>query len=262
MAIKVSVLGGGSWGTAIADFLAKIGHETTLYVRDPKQKEDMVSRGVNKKYLPHLKLSPKLALTSDLDQALGGRDILVLGVPSSASRGTLEAIKRAGAAPSLCLVNLAKGLEEETHLRMSQVAQEVLPQVPFVSLSGPSHAEELAQEVPTAVVAASKDHKMAVEVQEIFTADYFRVYTQDDLVAVEMGAALKNIIALAVGLSDGLGYGDNTKAALMTRGMYEITKLGIQMGGRPQTFQGLSGMGDLIVTCTSMHSRNRRFGIA
>lgn len=262
MKLNISVLGGGSWGTAIANLLAKKGHKTSLYIRNTDQAKAMEETRVNEKYLPGVKLDPSLALTSDMEEAVLGREVLVLGVPSSAARSTLEDIGSIRGQDPAYLVNLAKGLEEGTGKRVSQVAQEVLPSFPFVALSGPSHAEEVAQGIPTTIVAASQDQEAARMIQEAFTKDYFRVYTQADLVAVEMGGALKNIIALAAGLSDGLGYGDNTKAALMTRGMYEISKLGIKMGGQPASFQGLSGMGDLIVTCTSMHSRNRRFGIA
>lgn len=256
---NVIVIGGGSWGTAVANLIAQNGHKTHLYIRNRDQFQSMQKNYINERYLPGVALDPRLHFINNLDDYVERADIIVLGVPTNSVRTTVENIKDT-LKPETILVNLSKGLEETSHLRISQVVEEVVPNQPFVALSGPSHAEEVAINIPTTVVSASKNINYAREVQDLCNNDVFRVYTQDDLLGVEMGSALKNIIALAAGLIDGMGYGDNTVAALMTRGIYEMTKLGINMGARPQTFQGLSGIGDLIVTCTSLHSRNRKFG--
>lgn len=256
---NVTVIGGGSWGTAVANLIARNGHRTHLYIRNKDQFESMKKDYINEKYLPGVKLDSRLQFINELSPYVKDADFIVLGVPTNSVRNTVEnlcdLIK-----PETILINLSKGLEESSHLRISQVVEEVLNDQPFVALSGPSHAEEVAINIPTTVVSASRNIEYAHAVQDLCNNDVFRVYTQDDLLGVEMGSALKNIIALAAGLIDGMGYGDNTVAALMTRGIYEMTKLGIKMGARAQTFQGLSGIGDLIVTCTSLHSRNRKFG--
>lgn len=259
--MKVSVLGGGSWGTAIANILGQKGIPTTLYIRNDRQRQALSETYVNERYLPGVKLDRHLSFTGDISEAVRDSDYIVLAVPTNSMREVLEEIAPLIKGKDIPLINLAKGLEEKSKMRLSQVAEELLPGHPFVVLSGPSHAEEVGRNMPTTVVVAAEDIELAREIQKLFNTENFRVYTQDDVVAVEMGAALKNIIALAAGLSDGLNFGDNTKAALMTRGIYEITKLGMKMGGKPQTFQGLSGIGDLIVTCTSEHSRNRNFGV-
>lgn len=255
----VLVIGGGSWGTAVANLVARNGHGTHLYIRNKEQFESMRETYTNERYLPGVQLDSRLQFINTLDHHISKADFIILGVPTNSVRSAVDDIKDQLNSETI-LVNLAKGLEESSHLRISEVVAELIPKQPFVALSGPSHAEEVAINIPTTVVSASKNIEYARAVQDLCSNDVFRVYTQDDLLGVEMGAALKNIIALAAGLIDGMGYGDNTVAALMTRGIYEMTKLGINMGAHAQTFQGLSGIGDLIVTCTSLHSRNRKFG--
>lgn len=257
---NIGILGGGSWGTAIANVLGNKNYELDFYMRDEKVATQINEKKVNEKYLPDITLSGNINATTDLEKACADKKYLVFAVPTNAARPVANEIKNF-IDPGTVIINLAKGIEENTHLRVSEIIGEVLPENPFVALSGPSHAEEVARNVPTAVVAASKDIEVAQTVQDLFLTDMFRVYTNTDLVGVEIGGALKNIIALAAGMNDGLKYGDNTKAMLMTRGTYEMSKLGIKLGANPHTFNGLTGIGDLIVTCTSMHSRNRRCGL-
>ncbi len=257
---NIGILGGGSWGTAIANVLGNKNYELDFYMRDEKVATQINEKKVNEKYLPDITLSGNINATTDLENACADKKYLVFAVPTNSARLVANEIKNF-IDPDTVIINLAKGIEENTHLRVSEIIGEVLPENPFVALSGPSHAEEVARNVPTAVVAASKDIEVAQTVQDLFLTDMFRVYTNTDLVGVEIGGALKNIIALAAGMNDGLQYGDNTKAMLMTRGTYEMSKLGIKLGAIPHTFNGLTGIGDLIVTCTSMHSRNRRCGL-
>lgn len=257
---NIGILGGGSWGTAIANVLGNKNYELDFYMRDEKVATQINEMKVNNKYLPDITLSGNINATTDLEKACADKKYLVFAVPTNAARPVANEIKNF-IDPGTVIINLAKGIEVNTHLRVSEIIGEVLPENPFVALSGPSHAEEVARNVPTAVVAASKDIEVAQTVQDLFLTDMFRVYTNTDLVGVEIGGALKNIIALAAGMNDGLQYGDNTKAMLMTRGTYEMSKLGIKLGAIPHTFNGLTGIGDLIVTCTSMHSRNRRCGL-
>lgn len=257
---NIGILGGGSWGTAIANVLGNKNYELDFYMRDEKVATQINEKKVNEKYLPDINLSCNINATTDLKKACADKKYLVFAVPTNSVREVANEIK-AFIEPDAIIINLAKGIEESTHLRVSEIVGEVLPENPFVALSGPSHAEEVARNVPTAVVAASKEIEVAQTVQDLFLTDTFRVYTNTDLVGVEIGGALKNIIALAAGMNDGLKYGDNTKAMLMTRGTYEMSKLGIKLGANPHTFNGLTGIGDLIVTCTSMHSRNRRCGL-
>ncbi|MDO5714332.1 MAG: NAD(P)H-dependent glycerol-3-phosphate dehydrogenase [Tissierellia bacterium] len=257
---KITILGGGSWGTAIARLLANKHGDATLYILEKPQAAYVQKYRENPHFLPGVKLSEALKITDSIKEAVKDAKYVVLGVPTSASRSVMEEIKDLLEKDAI-VINLAKGIEVGTLKRISEIAEELIPNHSFVSLSGPSHAEEVGRDIPTAVTVSSKDEDAAKEIQDLFSTENFRVYTQKDLIGVEIGGALKNIIALAAGLSDGLGYGDNTKAALMTRGMYEMSKLGICLGAAPQTFHGLAGMGDLIVTCTSMHSRNRRCGI-
>lgn len=256
----IGILGGGSWGTAIANVLGNKNYELDFYMRDEKVATQINEKKVNNKYLPDITLSGNINATTDLEKACADKKYLVFAVPTNAARPVANEIKNF-IDSDMVIINLAKGIEVNTHLRVSEIIGEVLPENPFVTLSGPSHAEEVARNVPTAVVAASKDIEVAQTVQDLFLTDMFRVYTNTDLVGVEIGGALKNIIALAAGMNDGLQYGDNTKAMLMTRGTYEMSKLGIKLGANPHTFHGLTGIGDLIVTCTSMHSRNRRCGL-
>lgn len=259
---RTAVLGAGSWGTTLGLVLHDNGHDVALWEFDPEQVEAIRRDGENRKFLPGVSVPPDVAITGDLEAALEGRDAVVFAVPSHAVREVARA-----AAPSIprerLVVNVAKGIENETLARMSEVLSEELGR-PLArltaSLVGPSHAEEVSKRLPTTIVAAALEEETAVAARDLFMTDYLRVYTNTDLVGVELGVSLKNVIAIAAGICDGLGYGDNTKGALITRGLAEITRLGVAMGGSPSTFAGLSGMGDLITTCISRHSRNRYVG--
>ena len=257
--MKIAVMGSGGWGTALAMVLLENGHDVTLW--SYTQEESAVLR--EKRENPMLKgvpLPEKLHLTWDAG-CVRDCGIVVLATPSFAVRTTARSIAPL-LDPGAVLVSVSKGIEKDTSLTLTAaIAEEVGEGHPIVALSGPSHAEEVGRQVPTVVVSASRDRAAAEQVQDLFMNGRFRVYASDDVVGVELGAALKNVIALCAGICDGMGFGDNTKAALMTRGLTEIARLGVAMGGRRETFAGLSGVGDLIVTCTSMHSRNRRCGI-
>lgn len=255
----IVVLGAGGWGTALAVMSARFGHRVTLWSPFEKDIAALRRDGENRRLLPGVALPPALALTTGLAPA-GEADAVVMAVPSFAVRQTAARLRGVLPAGGV-VVNVAKGLEEGSLLRMSQVIGQELPGARVVVLSGPSHAEEVSRGVPTAVVAASSDPAPARRVQDMLMNPTFRIYVGTDVVGVELGGALKNVIALAAGVCDGLGLGDNTKAALMTRGITEMARLGAAMGGSPQTFAGLTGIGDLIVTCTSRHSRNRRAGL-
>lgn len=257
---KSTVLGGGSWGTALARELANKGIDTTLYIRDEKQVEELKSTGMNNKYLPGVELPNNLKYTSDFDEAIRESKFIISAVPTGAVRETFKKLSGKLDKDTI-IINVAKGIEQGTLMRISEISKELLSENRFVALSGPTHAEEVVLDFPSTIVAASEDMDAAQLVQNLFMSNTLRVYTNDDLVGVELAGALKNIIALAIGMLDGLGFGDNTKAALMTRGISEISRLGVRMGALPSTFFGLAGIGDLIVTCTSMHSRNRRCGI-
>ena len=256
---KIAVIGSGGWGCAVAVMLLANGNDVTLWSWKEEEKEAIRKNGENKEFLPGVKISGEIHLTCDIS-CVSDKDLIVLAVPSRAVRSTLKAmadyVKK-----DTPLVILSKGLEDKTLKTMSEIAEEEVKNCIPVALSGPSHAEEVARKVPTAIVAACKNTDTAKFVQEIFMCEYFRVYTNDDILGVEIGGALKNVIALCAGITDGIGFGDNTKAALMTRGIKEIARLGTKMGANESTFYGLAGIGDLIVTCTSMHSRNRRAGI-
>ena len=257
--MKIAVMGSGGWGTALAMVLLENGHDVTLW--SYTQEESAVLR--EKRENPMLKgvpLPEKLHLTWDAG-CVRDCGIVVLATPSFAVRTTARSIAPL-LDPGAVLVSVSKGIEKDTSLTLTAaIAEEVGEGHPIVALSGPSHAEEVGRQVPTVVVSASRDRAAAEQVQDLFMNERFRVYASDDVVGVELGAALKNVIALCAGICDGMGFGDNTKAALMTRGLTEIARLCVAMGGRRETFAGLSGVGDLIVTCTSMHSRNRRCGI-
>lgn len=257
---NVTVIGSGSWGTALAVILQRYGHQVTIWSRRQDAIDEMITTNENKKYLPNISLPEGMMFTADREKAVNQGDIIILAVPSRAVRQTAMDF-----APYLkknqVLVNVAKGLEEGSFKRLSVVIEECVPQCEVCVLSGPSHAEEVARDIPTTCLVAAKNEDVAKMIQKEFMCPSFRLYTNTDVIGVEMGAALKNVMALAAGMSDGLGFGDNTKAALMTRGIAEMARLGVQMGGKMETFAGLSGIGDLIVTCTSMHSRNRRAGI-
>ena len=257
---KIAVMGAGSWGTALAILLAKKGHHVTLWCYLESEKEQLESVRENLNYLPGVPIPQNIIITNDYKEAIVNNEIIVIAIPSKFLRSNMEQFSPY-LTPRHLVVNVSKGLENHTLLRMSQVIEETAPQCPVAVLMGPSHAEEVARDIPTACVSSSRSQKIAERVQDLFMTPTFRVYTNPDLIGVELGGAIKNVIALAAGVVDGLGYGDNTKAALMTRGMVEITRLGLAMGADIQTFNGLTGIGDLIVTCTSMHSRNRRAGI-
>ncbi len=257
---SISVLGSGGWGTALALHLDKCGHKICLWSYFPQESERLKNDRENKEFLPGVPFGgADLVFTSNLEEAAAFGELIVSAVPSKAVRSTAR--KLSGVADGKILVNVSKGIDESSLKRISEVFAEQLPSSPIVVLSGPSHAEEVARGIPTTNVAASSDPDAARLVQSLFNSETFRVYTNPDVCGVELGGALKNVIALCAGITDGCGFGDNTKAALMTRGLHEITRLGVKMGAKEKTFAGLSGVGDLIVTCTSMHSRNRRAGI-
>lgn len=257
---KLCILGAGSWGSALGLVLAKKGYQVNMWTLSEEQAEKINRTRENIDYLPGVLFPNNITLTTDIENAIKDSKIIVLAVPSQAIRSVCKQIKTFVKDDQI-IVDVAKGLEKGTGLRLSEVCEQELPNNPYVTLSGPSHAEEVAKDIPTTVVVASKDLEIAQSVQDIFMSPKFRVYTNPDIVGVELGGALKNIIAFGAGICDGLGYGDNAKAALMTRGIREIGRLGQAMGANSSTFAGLSGIGDLIVTCTSMHSRNRRAGI-
>lgn len=259
---KICILGAGSWGTAQAILLSRNALRIDLWGRPEDGLENIKIERENKRFLPGARLPDNVYPLSDPQEALKDAEMVVLAVPSQVLRSVLETVK-AYIPLQAVVVNTAKGIEIHSGMRLSQVVEEVLGggiRERFAVLSGPSHAEEVAREIPTAVTVAAHRWEAAVFAQDAYMTPSFRVYTNPDVAGVELGGALKNIIALATGIVDGLGFGDNTKAALMTRGLTEITRMGEAMGGNPRTFSGLSGMGDMIVTCGSRHSRNRKAG--
>jgi len=257
----VAVLGAGSWGTALAVHLGRIGHDVRLWARDRALVEDMSARRANAVYLPEVTLPDTLSVTHAIDQALGACDLVVSAIPSHGCR-TVMRQAAPHIRPRATIVSATKGIEVETLLRMSQViAEELGPHRPVVVLSGPSFAVEVVRQLPTAVLAASSDPRATEVVQAEFRAAYFRLYGSDDVVGVEVGGAMKNIIAIAAGVVEGLGLGHNALAALITRGLAEVTRLACAAGGRRETLAGLSGLGDLVLTCTGTLSRNRRVGV-
>lgn len=257
---KIGIIGAGSWGIALAMLLHNNGHEITVWSAIEAEINMLNAEHEHKDKLPGVKLPMDMVFTVDLEEAVKGKNILVLAVPSSFTRATAHNMKEY-VADGQIIVNVAKGIEENTLMTLSQIIEEEIPQADVAVLSGPSHAEEVGRGIPTTIVVGATTRKTAEYIQNIFMSDVFRVYTSPDVLGIELGAALKNVVALAAGIADGLGYGDNTKAALITRGITEISRLGMVMGGKFETFCGLSGIGDLIVTCASMHSRNRRAGI-
>ena len=256
---KISIIGAGSWGTALAVLLGNNGHEVTIWSALDKEIQ-MLENDRELKSLPGVKILDNTKVTGDLQKAMADKDILVLAVASAYTRQTAHRMAEY-LKPGQIIVNVAKGIEEATLMTLSEVIEDELKEADVTVLSGPSHAEEVGKGIPTTCVIGAHSKKTAEYVQNIFMSPVFRVYTSTDMLGIELGAALKNVIALAAGTADGLGYGDNTKAALITRGIAEITRLGIKMGGKMQTFAGLSGIGDLIVTCASVHSRNRKAGV-
>ncbi|MCR5228090.1 MAG: NAD(P)H-dependent glycerol-3-phosphate dehydrogenase [Eubacterium sp.] len=257
--MKICMLGAGSWGIALTKLLALNGHEMTVWSIDPEEISMLKEYSQHKTKLPGVMLPGTVDYTTDIETALKEKDMVVMAVPSPFVRSTAKT-----ASPYITeneiIVNVAKGIEESSLKRLSEVIKEEIPQAQIAVLSGPSHAEEVGKCLPTTVVVGADDRALARTVQDAFMSDFFRVYTSPDVIGIELGGAIKNVIALAAGIADGLGCGDNTKAALITRGIHEMSNLGVAMGGKPETFSGLSGTGDLIVTCASQHSRNRRAG--
>ena len=257
---RIGVIGSGSFGTALSVLLADKGYEIRITGRNKEHLHKMSEERENKKYLPGVIFPDNIYFFDDTEEALKNTDLVMFAVPAQAFGKTLESTLPYIPKDAV-VVNVAKGIERGTLRTMSQVAKAIAPDLKYVALSGPSHAEEVGNGLPTTVAVASEDMELSEFVQEIYMTDRFRVYTNKDLIGVELAGALKNIMALGAGISDGLGFGDNAKAAMMTRGIAEIARLGISMGAEERTFAGLAGIGDLIVTCTSMHSRNRRCGI-
>lgn len=257
---NVGVLGAGSWGTALALLLHKNGHQVTVWSISKEEVEMLSTEREHKSKLPGVKLPEDMQFTNVLEAAILGKDFMVLAVPSPFTRVTARSMKPF-VAENQIIVDVAKGIEEDTLMTLSQQIQEEIPQADVAVLSGPSHAEEVGRGLPTTCVVGAKTKKTAEYLQEAFMSEVFRVYTSPDMLGIEIGGSLKNVIALAAGIADGLGYGDNTKAALITRGIAEIARLGVAMGGKLESFTGLTGIGDLIVTCASVHSRNRKAGV-
>ncbi len=258
--MKVTVIGAGSWGIALAKLLHDNKCEVTVWSALADEIEMLNREHEHVDKLKGVKLPEDMIFTTDLKAAVDGAEILVMAVPSVFVRKTAAQVKEFYKEGQI-IVNVSKGIEESTLHTMSEIISEEIPGATVAVLSGPSHAEEVGRGIPTTIVVGAKKREVAEKIQNTFMSPVFRVYTSPDVLGIEIGAALKNVIALAAGIADGLGYGDNTKAALITRGMAEISRLGVAMGGKPETFYGLSGIGDLIVTCASMHSRNRRAGI-
>lgn len=254
------MLGAGSWGIALSVLLANNGHQVQVWSIIEDEIKMLNKYHEHKDKLPGVILSDQITFTNDLKEATEDKDLLVLAVPSSFTRSTAHSMKNL-VKDGQIIVNVAKGIEESTLMTLSQIIEEEIPQAEVAVLSGPSHAEEVGRGIPTTIVVGAKKKSTAEYIQNVFMSEVFRVYISPDVLGIELGAALKNVVALAAGIADGLGYGDNTKAALITRGIAEISRLGTAMGGKFETFCGLSGIGDLIVTCASMHSRNRRAGI-
>ena len=257
---EIGMIGAGSWGMALSVMLHNNGHRVTIWSALKEEVALLTEKRENAEKLPGVVLDEDIGITADLEDAVRGKDILVLAVPSPFVRSTAANMKKYVADHQI-IVNVAKGVEESTLMTLSQVIGDEIPQADVAVLSGPSHAEEVGRGIPTTIVVGAHSRETAEYVQNVFMSPVFRVYTSPDVLGIELGAALKNVVALAAGIADGLGYGDNTKAALITRGISEIARLGTAMGGKAETFSGLSGIGDLIVTCASMHSRNRRAGI-
>ena len=256
---NAGIMGAGSWGTALALLLCRNGHQVTVWSIDENEVEMLSKEREHKSKLPGVKLPEDMEFTTDLEKAVAGRDFIVMAVPSTFTRGTarnMEPYVKEGQ----IIVDVAKGIEEDTLMTLSQQIEEEIPHADVAVLSGPSHAEEVGRGLPTTVVIGAKTKETAEYLQSMFMNEVFRVYTSPDILGMELGGSLKNVIALAAGIADGMGYGDNTKAALITRGIAEIARLGVKMGGSIESFTGLTGIGDLIVTCASVHSRNRKAG--
>ena len=258
--IKVGVLGAGSWGTALSLLLHHNGNEVSIWSFDENEVKMIQEKREQLDKLPGIKIPEEIQVTHELKEAISGKDFIVMATPSTVVRSTAKSMSPY-VKPGQIIVDVAKGIEEDTLMTLSEQIQEEIPQSIVAVLSGPSHAEEVGKRLPTTCVIGAKSKETALFLQKAFNSSVFRVYISPDILGIEIGGALKNVIALAAGIADGLGFGDNTKAALITRGINEITRLGLKMGGYPETFAGLSGIGDLIVTCASLHSRNRRAGV-
>lgn len=256
---KITILGGGSWGIALAVLLHKNGHEICIW-SVLEQEIQMLRETHEHKMLPGVKLAEDMVFTTDDKEAVEGKDLLVMAVASKFTRSTAARLSKL-VVPGQKILNVSKGIEEDTLMTLSQIIEQEIPQADVAVMSGPSHAEEVGRGVPTTIVVGASTKETAEYIQNLFMNEVFRVYISPDVLGIELGGSLKNVVALAAGTADGLGYGDNTKAALITRGIAEIARLGTAMGGKYETFCGLTGIGDLIVTCASMHSRNRRAGI-
>ena len=256
---NINIIGSGGWGTANAILLASNGHKVLLWSYKEEESADLARYRENKPFLPGVSIPDEVSFTADISKC-GSADLIVIAVPSHADKATCRNLAPYVKKGQLIL-NISKGFDEDDFLRLSEVISQEIPDAVVASMSGPSHAEEAAIGMPTTNVVACTDSAYAKYIQDLYMSPTFRVYITEDIVGLELGGSLKNIIALAAGICDGAGYGDNTKAALMTRGLVEITRLGVRLGAKPETFSGLTGVGDLIVTCTSMHSRNRRAGI-
>ena len=256
---KAGVLGAGSWGTALSVLLSDNGHQVTMWSIDENEVKMLNEKREHETKLPGVKLPDQLQITGDLEDPVQGKDFLVLAVPSPFTRSTAAKMSPYVTEGQI-IVDVAKGIEESTLMTLSQQIRQEIPQADVAVLSGPSHAEEVGRRLPTTCVIGAATRKTAEYLQSMFISKVFRVYTSPDILGIELGGSLKNVIALAAGIADGLGYGDNTKAALITRGIAEIARLGVKMGGKIESFTGLTGIGDLIVTCASVHSRNRKAG--
>lgn len=256
---NVGVLGAGSWGTALSVLLSDNGHQVTVWSIDENEVNMLNEKREHELKLPGVKLPDDMVITGNMRSAIQGKDFLVLAVPSPFTRSTARKMSPMVAEGQI-IVDVAKGIEESTLMTLSRQIEQEIPQADVAVLSGPSHAEEVGRRLPTTCVIGAKTRKTAEYLQSMFISNVFRVYTSPDILGIELGGSLKNVIALAAGIADGLGYGDNTKAALITRGIAEIARLGIKMGGKIESFTGLTGIGDLIVTCASVHSRNRKAG--
>ena len=260
--MKVSVLGAGGWGTTLAILLHYNGHSVTLWEYEKSYAKELMKKHVNNMFLPGIKIPKELTISFDLKESTSDKNLIVLATPSQFLRNVFRKIKYSDVKNSI-FVSVSKGIENGTLMTMAQMMEDVHPELSkdqIGVLSGPSHAEEVSRRIPTTVTAASEDTETSKTIQAAFMNSYFRVYSSTDILGVELGGAFKNVIAIGAGIIDGAGFGDNTKAAIMTRGVAEISRLGLAMGARPETFAGLSGMGDLIVTCMSKHSRNRYVG--
>ena len=258
---KIAVTGDGAWGTALAMLLCDNAGQVTLWGAFPDYVETLREKRENVKFLPGVSLPDTLRITADMAEAVADAELIVMAAPAQFVRNVAGRL-RPHYDRGVPVLSIAKGIEHKTHLRPTEILRDVLGRAPLLVLSGPSHAEEVARKMPTSVSIACRNPDLSERVQKMFTTEYFRPYTTDDLVGVELGGALKNIIGVATGISDGLGFGDNAKSALVTRGLAEITRLGVALGARRSTFSGLSGIGDLITTCISPHGRNHRCGVA